>query len=66
MYFINNCVALINDHLTFQDEELALNLLHLMDEFKASDDEKISEAAFFSDTRVKYNIGVTTEKNKKM
>jgi len=38
----------------------------MMDEFKASEEEKISEAAFYTDTKVKYNIGVTAEKQKKM
>jgi len=38
----------------------------MMDAFKASEDEQISEAAFKSDTKVKYNIATSSDKQKKL
>jgi len=34
----------------------------MMDAFKASENEEISEAAFYTDPKVKYNISVSAEK----
>ena len=62
IWFIHNCVGQINAQLASQDEELVLNLLALMDGFKASELEEISEAAFSMDPKIRYNIGISQEK----
>jgi len=38
IYFLEHCVPMMNDHLTFQDEELALTLINLVDSFKNIED----------------------------
>ena len=56
-YFLKHSLPLINEHLTYQDEELALSLLNIVDTFKCQDDsETLSEAAFHVDMQIKYNI----------
>jgi len=56
-FFISHSIELINEHLTYQDEDLALSLMNMIDVFKCSEFEEISEAAFDVDNRIKYNIG---------
>lgn len=56
-YFIVNSVPLINDNLTYQDEDLALKLLNFMDSVKFGDVESLSEKAMKVDKSIKYNIG---------
>lgn len=56
-YFIRHSIKLINDHLTFQDEDLCLQILSIIDTAKLSDNDLISEAAFDADMNIKYNIG---------
>jgi len=58
VYFIKHSNELINTHLTFKDQELVLQLLCFIDQFKCSDNEEISEAAFESDLKIKFNIGI--------
>jgi len=37
IYFINNSIFLINEHCTYQDEELALSLMDIIDNLKDED-----------------------------
>jgi hypothetical protein len=46
LYFLENSVSVINDHLTYQDEELAIQLINLVDLMKQHDDLDISDTAF--------------------
>lgn len=64
VYFIKNSIDLINTHLTYRDQELVLQLLSFIDQFKCSDNEEISEAAFETDIKVKFNIGISGERLK--
>lgn len=80
IYFIRNSIPLINDHLTFQDEELALNLISIIDKFKNIENEysglnldqkkqadisEISEAAFAVDDKIAYNLSGNINQAKK-
>ena len=66
IYFIQNCIPMINEHLTYMDEELALSLINIVDAFKnieESDDKQndkqildISETAFAIDDRISFNL----------
>ena len=47
----------MNDHLTYQDEDLAISLINLVDLMKQSDDIKISDSAFALDERTHFNYG---------
>ena len=42
IYFIRNSIGLINEHLTFQDEELALSLITIIDKFKNIENEYLA------------------------
>lgn len=56
-HFIKHSAILINDHLAYQDEELAMHLFNMMDVFKSSGIDSVSDAAFEADMKIKYNIG---------
>ena len=47
----------MNDHLTYQDEELAIKLIDMVDLLKQNDDIQISDTAFAVDERVSFNYG---------
>ena len=55
-YFISHTPVLINNHLTYQDEDFALQILNLMDALKVSNDYTICDSAFEADKGIKYNI----------
>ena len=65
IYFLQNSIEMINDHLTYQDEELALNLMNSLDILKNCDDQQVSDAAFEVDDRMKFNIGAMPSFKKK-
>lgn len=68
IYFIENSITLINDHLTHQDEDLALQLMDCIDSFKGLEDEKfheISDAAFAQDLEISYNVAINLDGAKK-
>lgn len=43
---------MINDHLTYQDEELAMSLMNSIDTLKNNDDLQISDSSFAVDDRM--------------
>jgi len=55
----------MNDHLTYQDEDLAISLINLVDLMKQSDDIKISDSAFALDERTHFNYGQIPSMRKK-
>ena len=65
IYFLQHSIEMINDHLTYQDEELALNLMNSLDILKNCDDQQVSDAAFEVDDRMKFNIGAMPSFKKK-
>ena len=62
IYFVLHTIPVINDHLTYQDEELALNLINIIDTLKNLDEDAgpkstlISDAAFSVDESISFNI----------
>ena len=62
---MTHSVPLINEHLTYKDEELALSLLNIIDTFKGQEDSEIlSEAAFQVDMTIKYNLNPSEQVSK--
>lgn len=45
IYFIEKTIPVINDHLTYQDEELALNLINIIDNLKNLDEDACPKSA---------------------
>mmetsp|Transcript_16750 Transcript_16750/g.28451 ORF Transcript_16750/g.28451 Transcript_16750/m.28451 type:complete len:735 (+) Transcript_16750:1120-3324(+) len=62
-YFLTHTVRALNHHLTSQDEELALSLITIIDQFKSLDEDacpgalQLSDAAFAVDERISFNVG---------
>jgi hypothetical protein len=55
----------MNDHLTYQDEDLAIQLINLVDFMKQHDDVLISDTAFAVDERLQFNYGQIPTMKKK-
>lgn len=55
----------MNDHLTYQDEDLAIQLINLVDLMKQSDDLSISDTAFALDEKTSFNYGQVPSMKKK-
>ena len=65
LYFLENSIGIINEHLTYQDEDLAISLINLVDLMKQNDDIKISDTAFAVDDRTSFNYGQIPSMRKK-
>lgn len=64
IYFLRNSIKQINNHLTFQDEDLALQLIGIIDRYKNQENERICEAAFSVDDTVSFNVNLSAAKRK--
>lgn len=71
IFFVENTIPVINDHLTYQDEELALNLINIIDTLKNLDEDSgpksifISDAAFSVDENISFYITSNLSSKKK-
>lgn len=64
IYFLKHMIGTVNNHLTFQDEDLALQLIGIIDQYKNQENEQICEAAFSVDETVSFNVSISTSKRK--
>lgn len=58
-------MGIMNDNLTYQDEDLAITLINLVDLMKQSDDITISDTAFALDDKLSFNYGQISSMKKK-
>ena len=71
VFFLIETVPMLNEHLTYQDEEMGLSLITIVDQFKSIEDDsfkgaiELSDAAFSVDEKISYNIPATGAPRKK-
>jgi septum formation inhibitor MinC len=70
VFFLTHTLPLLNDHLTYQDEELTLSLITIIDQFKNIEEDsykgaaEVSDAAFAIDEQISFNLPDASQKKK--
>jgi hypothetical protein len=71
MFFLRETLPIMNEQLTYQDEELTLSLISIIDEFKAIEEdafpgaEQLCETAFAVDEKISFNLSYSQQQKKR-